>query len=173
MMCCGPPLLAVPRAIVYLSCCVCVFKSLFIFYLLWESHRPQAAGGQLQLGPCSADAGELSPALCHCPCVSKPAGLRQAVETPPPGISVCPLLSHQAAGEAEKRDRPCDGLWLLCQKVSTHSLQGFVGGSCEVRSAVLRAAAPSPRGALTEGPGLAAHSRLSRVDSAEYGRCRP
>lgn len=158
MMCCGPPLLAVPRAIVYSSCCVCVFKSLFIFYLLWESHRPQAAGGQLQLGPCSADAGELSPALCHCPCVSKPAGLRQAVETPPPGISVCPLLSHQAAGEAEKRDRPCDGLWLLCQSILCQGI---------------RAAAPSPRGALTEGPGLAAHSRLSRVDSAEYGRCRP
>ena len=29
-MCCGPPVLAVLRAIVYSSCSVCVLKSLFI-----------------------------------------------------------------------------------------------------------------------------------------------
>ena len=140
----------------------------------WASQRSQAAGGQLQRGPCSSDAAELSPALCPCPRVSKPAGLRQEVDTPLPGVSVRPLLSHQAAGKAENRDRPCDGLWLLCQKVSTHSLHRFVGGSGEVRSCGgSPRGSPSPRCALTEGPGLAAHSRFSRVDSVAYRCCRP
>lgn len=59
------------------------------------------------------------------------AGPRQARETPLAGISARLLLSHQAAGKAENRDRPCVGLWLLCQKISTHRVQRFVGGSCE------------------------------------------
>ena len=102
---------------------------MFIFYLFWASHSSWAAGVSCSLA-LEAEPRPLSLPLYRRASGSS-SGPQQARETPLPGISARLLLSHQAAGKVENRDRPCVGLWLLRQKILTRGLQRFVGGSCE------------------------------------------